>query len=359
MDDTCSYCGEATPAMVLAANFGRCRRCFWKVGLADQPPSPDVASDMSKIPCKRCGSLILPRTAWRTLGYCMSCLPQKDCPLPVDPTEAKARFSRIVEPTAIVRETRFYSRYLSGEREAVWEEMRATGGDIGKGSVWEDACNTVQQTMERVRYNVETIVDRLRTMGYQFADPDAAHAPPTERSLRILDQLEHEFGSFPLSLRLFYEVVGSVNLCQSAEQLEQGVFDEKARSKIPALRLMGEEAPLYVASPKMMMRQASWASQTHDGRRYLWIAPDECGRAHYSNGDDCHVLMPEPGVDFRWVEMREESIPPETRFWFVDLLRQVFRGGGFQGRSDPDNDWQRRPPRNALTRSLFEGLLPI
>ena len=59
-----------------------------------------------------------------------------------------------------------------------------------------------------------------------------------------------------------------------------GVFEKKGRSQVPVLHLMVEEYPLYVASPEILLRSATRVNQIGDGRRYLWIAPDECGRAH-------------------------------------------------------------------------------
>ena len=62
--------------------------------------------------------------------------------------------------------------------------------------------------MERVRFHIATVVDRLRCLGYEFSQPDTPHAPPADESLAILDELKQDFGSVPLSLRMFYKVVG-------------------------------------------------------------------------------------------------------------------------------------------------------
>jgi hypothetical protein len=57
--------------------------------------------------------------------------------------------------------------------------------------------------------------------------------------------------------------------------------------------------------------------------------------------------------------MRDEQIPDEEWRWFIDVLRESVRGGGFQGRSDPENNYRRAPPTNEIARALAAALLPI
>ena len=358
MTQVCNRCTASVPML----KHGRCPECFRAVGLADAPPPPEVIADTNKVQCKRCTNLITAVTAWRTLGFCMQCICAEDVPFPPNIEQARERFSRILLPGADAPATSFFARYEAGERETVWQEIHELGAGVGQGSIWDDVCKTVHLTMQRVRANVETIVEDLRSINYQFDQPEQAHQPPTEQSLEQLALLEAEFGSLPLSLRMFYEIVGSVNLCQSKEQQIRGVFEAKARAKIPFIYILGEENPLYVASPATLMHMAPRASQNHEGRRWLWIAPDECARAHYSNGDDCHVLLPEAGADFRWVEMRDDNIDQGDWLWFVDMLRQSFKSGGFPGPtkySQAGDGCEESGPRNYFTSLLAESLIAI
>lgn len=338
-------------------NGGRCRDCFAELGLADHPAPDSVHANKQKVACKRCNAPITPLTSWRLLGFCQQCVKRLREPLPTDPDVAKSNFSRKIEPTKGPSSSSFFERYEGGERQAVWTEMQQLSGRIGQGAYWDDAQRTVTATMKRVRTNIETIVERLRSLGYRFDQPARAHVPPSDRTLRDLDQLEEAYGSLPLSLRGFYETVGSVNLCQSEEQLEPGCYNKREQALRPPLDVLGEEYPLYVAPPETLLQaNARRISRNSEGRRYLWIAPDECGRAHYSNGDDCHVLLPEPGADFRWLEFRDDTIPMEQWLWFIDVLREAFRGGGFQGKTLRH---KRSPPKNEIVDRLCEGLLPV
>lgn len=130
-----------------------------------------------------------------------------DKPLPIYPLVAKAQFSRVIEEDADSPPSQFTDRYQNGETKEVWQEMRVLDGAIGKGALWGDVCQTVRRTMERVLFHIETIVDRLRCLGYEFSQPAAAHTQPADEILANLDELEQDFGSVPLSLRLFYKVV--------------------------------------------------------------------------------------------------------------------------------------------------------
>ena len=106
----------------------------------------------------------------------------------------------------------YLTRYLAGEHEAVWRELAAMGDGVRDPAVLDDARAVARETMRRVRRNVETVVARLRAMGYRFAEPAQVHEPPTPALLARLDTLEAQAGPLPLALRAFYEEVGSVCL---------------------------------------------------------------------------------------------------------------------------------------------------
>src|SRR5688500_16096331 len=109
--------------------------------------------------------------------------------------------------------------YLSGERELVWRAMFSRGPDIRGEDLFESAEAVARETMGRVRANVELVVARLRELGYQFHSPESVHVPPSADAVAQLDEFEQRVGPIPRSLRTFYEVVGSVDLTQSWEQL--------------------------------------------------------------------------------------------------------------------------------------------
>src|SRR5262245_46097435 len=115
--------------------------------------------------------------------------------------------------------TTYLARYQNGEREAVWAELLALGGAIREEPLLTDARAVARETMARARRNLGTLVERLRSLDYQFVYPDEVLVPPDPETLALLDRLEREAGPLPLALRAFYETVGSVCLMGSHPKL--------------------------------------------------------------------------------------------------------------------------------------------
>lgn len=110
-------------------------------------------------------------------------------------------------------------RYLAGQEVEVWEEiyeMTRTPEAIAEVDL------VAAETMRRVRFDLVTLVDRLRTEGFRFHAPAEALAPPSPRVEVLLSELDAKvatiaadgFPGLPLapSVRAFYRVVGAVNL---------------------------------------------------------------------------------------------------------------------------------------------------
>ena len=105
----------------------------------------------------------------------------------------------------------YLQRYIEGEHEAVWDELLALGPAIREEPLYTDALAVARETMTRVRYNVELLVARLRTNGYKFWSKEPYISPPAEIDEQIV-RLEERVGVIPLSVRLWYEIVGRVDL---------------------------------------------------------------------------------------------------------------------------------------------------
>jgi len=132
--------------------------------------------------------------------------------------------------------TSFLDRYQQGACEEVWADLLALGEQVRTEPVYADALAVARETMRRARFNIETLIPRLRACGYQFgygwvteqqgydADvvasvarletqrPSVPWSPPPPDVQEQLASLEHVIGGpLPLSLRAWYEVVGQVN----------------------------------------------------------------------------------------------------------------------------------------------------
>jgi hypothetical protein len=245
----------------------------------------------------------------------------------------------------------FLDRYASGECERVWSDLVALGHQARHAAYFGDAYAVAKETMRRVRRNVEVLVERLNGLGYEFARPEAAYIPPDGAAVERIVAIEESLGPLPLSLRAFYEVVGSVDFTQSWDQLVQYHRPERARAE--DLQVLGEEDPLVVAPLTELVEVAAASA----GRVYFCFAADEFHKANYSGGENYHVWLPDPRADFEIVGMYEI----EERF--VEYLRATFSWGGFRGRVDTLEENESRcrkvAPQLGVVRSLSEGLLPI
>lgn len=62
----------------------------------------------------------------------------------------------------------YFSRYQHGAYEEVWAELLALGEQIWEEPLHSDAMMVARETMQRARYNIETLVPRLVAIGYRF-----------------------------------------------------------------------------------------------------------------------------------------------------------------------------------------------
>lgn len=280
--------------------------------------------------------------------------------------EAEAQLLR-----ELVRVGDLTARYVSGEHARVWAELRGLGERIREPQHLADAQAVARETMRRVRKNVETLRARLERVGYRFQYPDEVHVPPPADAVARLDAIEEQLGGpFPLSLRAFYEVVGSVNFAQAHDQ----TIHDWLGPAPGELELLGDDDPLWVDpldSLEAYLQEAGGPDSVEayleeEGARvskvYFCFAPDPFHKANVSGGENFHAWLPNPHADFRIVG--DVCAGPELpdawtqgSEWFLLNLRATFAGGGFRGRPDFDARSRRRPRR--MAKRLAEGLLPI
>ena len=256
--------------------------------------------------------------------------------------------------------------YRAGKFVEVWEKIRAIG-DV-RGTVFDEAYAVAREMMGRVRDNVLKIRERLAEAGYEFAQPAEAYVPPPANQVEMTGKIEEQIGPMPLALRAFYEVVGSVNFCQSIRQL---VHWRSTKGHVATnIEKLGAEDPLYVVPlsrihddlmfPKRRpgVEPAYVKFDPEQGRWYCWLGPDELTKAYQSGGDDFHAFIPDRAPDFRasdlFVCAKEDDEPAKE--WFVDYLRQSIKGGGFRGRWD-QGTCVKRAPEGEVVAKVAAGLI--
>ncbi len=252
----------------------------------------------------------------------------------------------------------FLSRYLAGEHERVWAELVALGPRVHEEPFAPDAHAVARATMHRAKENVRRIVARLGHIGYRFELSPLAGEGIPNKEVHVLPapdvgeriaELEATAGLLPLSLRAWYETVGSVNLM----------------GRHPDWNAWAYPDPLVVEGLEgWRFEYEDWLdARAHapDWTRpfVLPIAPDFYHKAHVSGGAPYGMELPCQAADAPLVEEWHETT-------FVDYLRICFRWGGFPGWAMPDEQWSPSPgwstyearPREHLAY-LSRDLLPL
>ena len=210
-----------------------------------------------------------------------------------------------------------YDRYQAGAHRDVWRQLVSLGGAVREDPNAADALAVAYETMRRVQTNLRALAGRLTAIGYTFAMPRTRdrhepHTPPPPDIHKRIVSFEREYGVLPLSLRVFYEVVGEVNLIGSHPTLAPG-----AGCVAPD--------PLVVYALDEGAVEYDEEDDDEQGRpSAITIAPDDLHKANISGGAPYEMAIPDIRADGELLNERHELL-------FVDYLRLCFRFGGFPG----------------------------
>jgi hypothetical protein len=206
----------------------------------------------------------------------------------------------------------YLERYQSGQYEQVWNDLQNLGADIRTDQHYTQAQAVASETMRRVRRNCEKIASRLQKMGYVFGTfPDGTRrsyrmpplTPPSARMHADVEELEAEAGPLPLSLRTFWQEVGSVDFVGMHPAWPDGLD------------------PLVVDPPEGPLSDLF----EDENEIFAALAPDDLHKDNVSGGDPYGLTLPNPAADFAFMYERHELL-------FVPYLRlAILHWGGFPG----------------------------
>jgi len=243
----------------------------------------------------------------------------------------------------------FLERYEQGDHTAVWNDLHALGDQIRQPPLSADALAVAQATMQRVRHNLERLIPRLQ--------------PPAPATQAQLAELESLAGPLPLSLRAFYEVVGSVNLVGRFPPGTFGPAEEEGRRQRavqPSLEAPFNPAfayeldPLFVYSLELtLVFFRDWRDRR--ARRglpilpyRLPIGPDSFFKYAMSGGGGLY------GVEVPCAAADAPLLLEWHQTTLVDYLRIALQWGGFPGLA------RRQPPiLPPMLQALRGDLLPL
>jgi len=228
----------------------------------------------------------------------------------------------------------YFARYRDGDHRRVWDELIVMGAHVRDSSVLSDARSVAHATMEIVGENIERLIGRLVSRGYDFETyPDGSVLPPgiiastrpDTQTLADIRELEMLAGAIPLSLVAFWEVVGSVSLIGRCRDGWPDYSD-----------------PLYVEGPRRgVVDFGDWhgdgAYDPAVGDTFLCpIAPDLFHKDNVSGGAQYSIRLPNADADAvlcnEWHNVG-----------FIAYLRiAILDWGGFPGLSqaNPQHKWR-------------------
>jgi hypothetical protein len=240
---------------------------------------------------------------------------------------------------------------MAGDHRQAWLELIALGAGVRADQYAAGARAVAYATMSRIARNISTIIERLREIGYEFevesGDHDnvipfgtarrklwtdtvarerAAPLTPPERRLADMTRLQQDAGTMPISLRAWFEIVGSVTLLGRHPALspDDGTLRPDPLVIVPfsqVLRAWDASPPEIGAEGQPFMAE---------------LAP--C-----PGGQEYSVKLPAPGMD----AILENE--PHGLF-FVDYLRLALQWGGFPG-------FESAGPKPKEVEFLSKGLL--
>lgn len=234
----------------------------------------------------------------------------------------------------------FYERYRQGFYQEVYDLLMAQGDSVHDQAIYEDALAVAREMMKRVRHNLEELlIPRLKQIGYRFGDGSWDHADnlseeelrliqleepaflvPAADTAEIIAVLEQLAGNIPLTLKCWYEEVGTVNLI--------GAFLSSSPQKVGKRlykRGYGLD-PLYTQPLLTVFEELRDFTSEEELQEpvLLPISPGKDFKYGYSGGGDYEIEVPCKAFD-------GQLLGEEHEITFVEYLRLCFRWGGFPG----------------------------
>ncbi len=229
-----------------------------------------------------------------------------------------------------------YDRYQQGFYQEVYDDLVHMHDHVFEEPTYTDALLVAREIMKRVRSNLELLIPRLHTLGFQFGkgfwqefdDLSAQEKATIEKEIPILGTptsetstrvglLEQLTGPLPLSLRCWYEEVGSVNLI--------GLFpDSDTRNFSSEYGCILDPLFIYPVDIALQMVTRHTESGVWQRDSTLPLSPDNYYKYGYSGSGAYTVNLPCKAFDAPLL-LEKHCIT------FVNYLRLCFQWGGFPG----------------------------
>jgi hypothetical protein len=179
---------------------------------------------------------------------------------------------------------------------------------------------SIDERIDSLGKRLQILKQRLTEEGFQFENEDEVLPGPEDGTDEAIEQIENEIGALPLSLKLFWQRVGSVNFCGGHPDWELD----------PDCEPEGYPDPIVVYPPSVALEELEeFLSDKEERLRshlpfVVPIAPDFYHKADVSGGMWYNLSVPAVADD-----------PPLNDEWhkttFLNYLEITIKWGGFPG----------------------------
>jgi hypothetical protein len=187
----------------------------------------------------------------------------------------------------------------------------------------------IEEHIDFIGKRLQILEQRLTEQGFQFENEDEVLPGPEDDTDEAIEQIEHEIGAVPLSLKLFWQRVGSVNFCGGHPEWELD----------PDCEPEGYPDPIVVYPPSVALGELEEFLADKEERLrcnlpfVVPIAPDFYHKADVSGGMWYNLSVPAVADD-----------PPLNDEWhkttFLNYLEIAVKWGGFPGlERSPKHTW--------------------
>lgn len=230
------------------------------------------------------------------------------------------------------------SSYLSGETETVYNDIYKLGKDAFDLNNIADIEKVLTETFERVAYNLDIIYKELTDINYlfktafeyNFERPLIKPLADTDKLLARLDKSVRPFGFVPISLKMFYKIVGACNFSWDYETNEDFIWQCAD--------------PIQITSLDDLVSEVTDEDNLNDLKEYykdngftsLQLSADYLHKDNISGGEPYSLQLTSiPSIDGQFLYEQHHTT-------FINYLRICFDNCGFSRITNPeyDNDYQ-------------------
>jgi hypothetical protein len=227
-----------------------------------------------------------------------------------------------------------YDRYISGQTEQVYQDIHALGQDAFLPTNLPDIEKVLTETFQRVGYNLGIIYSELKNIGYlfrtefdyNFQRPIGKPSANTKQLLRKLESVVRPFGFVPLSLKMFYKIVGACNFGWDYNTNEEYIWQYADPIQIFSL----DDVVSELTSEDFLSDLQKYYEE--DGFVSLQLSADYFHKDNTSGGPAYSLkITNRQSVD-------AEFLNEEHNTTFINYLRICFDNCGFSRITNPEND---------------------